>query len=85
MVQGCGPVCDTLAAAVAAASPDDAAAAGFCAVGAGVVAPGVTGGGAGFAPGAAAYVVQKCRPHRLHTQNCCGVHGWPGAGSRISI
>jgi hypothetical protein len=84
--QGCGPVCDTFAAAVAAASPDAAAAAGFCAVGACLVAPGVTGGGvAGFAPGSATYVVQKCRPHLLHTQNCCGVHGCPGAGSRISI
>ena len=60
--------------------------AGFCAVGAGVVAPGVAGGGvAGFDPGRATYDVQKCRPHLLHTQNCCGVHGCPGAGSRISI
>jgi hypothetical protein len=58
--QGCGPVWVILASAVAAASPDAAAAAGFCAVGAGAVAPGVTGGGvAGFAPAAATYVVQK--------------------------
>jgi hypothetical protein len=86
LLQGFGGVRDTGAAAVAAASPDAAAAAGACAVGAGVVAPGVAGGGvAGFAPGADAYVVQKCRPQRLHTQNCCGVHGCPGAGSFISI
>src|SRR6185503_5337308 len=24
-------------------------------------------------------------PHRAHVQNCCGVHGWPGAGSTICI
>jgi hypothetical protein len=31
------------------------------------------------------YVVQKCRPHRGHTQNWSGVHGMPGPGSRMSI
>ena len=64
-----------------------ALAAGAWAVGAEVVAPGVAGGGiATFgAPGADAYVVQKCRPHRGHTQNCWGCHGWSGAGSRRSI
>jgi hypothetical protein len=66
-------------------------AAGACAVGAGVVAPGVTGGGVatggfGVTPaGGDAYVVQKCRPQRAQTQNCCGGHGCPGAGSRMSI
>ena len=31
------------------------------------------------------YVDQKCRPQRGHTQNWSGLHGMPGAGSRISI
>jgi hypothetical protein len=31
------------------------------------------------------YVVQKCRPQLLHTQNWSGVHGIPGPGSRSSI
>ncbi len=37
---------------------------------------------AGFGGG---YVVQKCRPQLLQTQNWSGVHGVPSPGSRISI
>jgi len=31
------------------------------------------------------YVDQKWRPQRWQTQNWSGRHGWPGAGSFISI
>lgn len=77
------------------------AAAGAAAAGAGLAAAGAAGfgaagfAGAAFAPAAAAgfggatvaagCVVQKCRPHFGHTQNCCGCHGMPGAGSRRSM
>jgi hypothetical protein len=44
----------------------------------------VAGAGAAAAFGGG-YVVQKWRPHLLHTQNWSGVHGVPSPGSRISI
>ena len=41
--------------------------------------------GAGLAGLTAGYVVQKCRLHCGHSQNCCGGHGSSGPGSFRSI
>ena len=45
----------------------------------------VLGLGAGLAGLTGGYVVQKCRLHCGHSQNCCGGHGSSGPGSFRSI
>jgi len=74
------------AAAGAPATGVAAGAVGFAGAGlAAAVAFPSAAASAAFAPGACACVVQKWRLHAGQTQNCCGAHAAPGAGSRISI